>query len=204
MLGGDGFAFVVHSDRNGANAIGGDGQELGYGGIENSLAIEFDTWTNTQQGSNDLFYDHISIHSASQGINTSNAKTMLGYWRPVDLADGKIHRTRVQYLPYIEEKYIVSMTANDKLLPYLKDNGEGRRLGTLAVFIDDGIDKNEPIVAIPLNLSILLDLPQSMAYVGFTASTGLKWENHDILEWHWCDSADCNNDKDELQGLERQ
>jgi len=32
----------------------------------------------------------------------------------------------------IEEKYIVSMTANDKLLPYLKDNGEGRRLGTLA------------------------------------------------------------------------
>ena len=105
--------------------------------------------------------------------------------------------------PLLEEKYIVSMTANDKLLPYLKDNGEGRRLGTLAVFIDDGIDNNEPIVAIPLNLSIL-DLPQSMTYLGFTALTGLKWENHDILEWHWCDSADCNNDKDELQGLGRQ
>ena len=102
--------------------------------------------------------------------------------------------------PLFEEKYIVSMTANDKLLPYLKDNGEGRRLGTLAVFIDDGIDNNEPIVAIPLNLSIL-DLPQSMTYLGFTALTGLKWENHDILEWH---SANCHNDKDELQGLERQ
>jgi hypothetical protein len=25
------------------------------------------------------------------------------------------------------------------------------------------------------------------AYVGFTASTGLKWEKHDILSWAFCD-----------------
>jgi len=193
--GGDGFAFVIHSDENGAMAIGGDGQELGYGGIANSLAIEFDMWTNVDtQGSDDLFHDHISIHSASKGINTSKASAMIGNWRPVDLADGQIHRARVQYLPYVEERYLDSMTANKRLLPFLKDNGEGRRLGTLAVFIDDGVEKNEPILAIPLNLSVLLDLPQSLAYVGFTASTGSKWENHDILEWHWCDSIDCHGD----------
>jgi hypothetical protein len=199
VLGGDGFAFLIHSDSNGASAIGGDGQDLGYGGIENSLAIEFDTWTNVDtQGSNDLYHDHISIHSASTGINSSKAKTQLGHWRPTELADGKIHRARVQYLPYVEYKYISSMTANERLEPYLKDNGEGRRLGTLAVFIDEGISKNIPIVAIPLNLSILLDLPQSMAHVGFTASTGIQWENHDILEWHWCDSANCFDDEDEV------
>ncbi len=191
VLGGDGFAFVLHSDRRGAKAIGGNGENLGFGGIENSIAIKFDTWTNTQEGSNDPFHDHISIHSASKGINTSNAKTMLGYWRPIDLADGRQHTVRIQYFPSIVEYYTAYMTANDNLLPYLKDNGEGRRLGTLAIFIDNGIDKTEPIVAIPLNLSILLDLPQSMAYVGFTASTGLKWETHDILEWQWCDSINC-------------
>ena len=186
LHGGDGFAFVIHSDEAGTSAIGGDGQEMGYGGIRNSLAVEFDMWTNVNtEGSNDLFADHISIHSASTGINTSKSSTMIGNWRPVDLADGQEHTVRVQYLPYVEEKYIDSLTANDLLLPYLKDNGEGRRLGTLAVFIDEGIQKNKPILAIPLNLSILLDLPQSLAYIGFTASTGLKWENHDILRWQF-------------------
>lgn len=42
-----------------------------------------------------------------------------------------------------------------------------------------------PILAIPLNLSILLALPQGLAYAGFTGSTGLKWEKHDILSWTW-------------------
>ena len=202
--GGDGFAFVIHSDKSGANAIGGDGQHLGYGGIGNSLAVEFDTWTNVEtQGSNDLFEDHISIHSASRGVNIADASTMIGNWRPVDLADGKVHRARIQYLPYVEEKYLDSMTANEILLPYLKDNGEGRRLGTLAVFIDDGVKTSKPILAIPLNLSILLDLPQGLAHVGFTASTGAKWENHDILAWHWCDSIDCQGDQDEIERTER-
>jgi hypothetical protein len=201
--GGDGFSFVIHSDKNGANAIGGDGQDLGYGGIENSVVIEFDTWANVDtQGSNDLFHDHISIHSGSRGVNSANASTMIGNWRPVELADGKVHRARVQYLPYVEEKYLDSMTANDILLPFLKDDGEGRRLGTLAVFIDDGVKTSKPILAIPLNLNILLDLPQSLAYVGFTGSTGANWENHDILEWHWCDSIDCRGDRDEIERME--
>ena len=75
------------------------------------------------------------------------------------------------------------MTANDNLVPYLKYNGEGRKLGTLAIFVDQGIIEDRPILAIPVNLSLLLHLPDSLAYVGFTASTGRKWEKHDILNW---------------------
>jgi hypothetical protein len=195
VQGGDGFAFVIHLDKDhGPNAIGENGKEMGYGGIANSLAVEFDMWTNVDtQGSSDLFHDHISIHSASVGINSAEASTMIGNWRPVELSDGKVHKARVQYLPYVEEKYIESMSANELLLPYIKGNGKGRPLGTLAVFIDDGITRGEPIIAIPINLSVLLDLPQSVAYIGFTASTGAKWENHDILDWHWCDSITCSN-----------
>lgn len=77
------------------------------------------------------------------------------------------------------------MTGNDNLVPYLKDNGEGRRLGTLAIFVDQGIVEDRPILAIPVNLSLLLHLPDSLAYVGFTASTGRKWQVQDILQWEW-------------------
>ena len=90
--GGDGFAFVLHSNQDGARALGGDGQELGYGGISNALAVEFDMWTNVDtQGSNDMFHDHIAIHSASTEPINSKADTMLGDFRPYNLADGKIH-----------------------------------------------------------------------------------------------------------------
>ena len=37
------MAFVLHNDPNGANAIGGAGGNLGAMGLQNGLAIEFDT-----------------------------------------------------------------------------------------------------------------------------------------------------------------
>ena len=79
---------------------------------------------------------------------------------------------KVQYLPHVEMRYFVLMIANENLIPYLKDNGEGRGIGTLAVFVDQGIVEDRPLLALPVNLSLLLDLPDSLAYVGFTASTG--------------------------------
>jgi len=188
-LGGDGFAFVIHDDPADSSALGGDGEQLGYGGITNSIAVEFDTWTNSD--SDDVFQDHISIHSAGPLLpNSSNQSTSLGYWRPYDVADGKVHEAKIQYLPYVEDRYYELMTANANLIPYLKDNGEGRQMGTLAVFVDQGIIEDRPLLAIPINLSLLLDLPDSLAYVGLTASTGRKWQKHDILSWSFEESPD--------------
>lgn len=197
--GGDGFAFVIHGSPEEASALGGDGDQLGYGGIANSIAIEFDTWTNVDtQGSDDVFQDHISIHSAGPMLaNNANQSTALGYWRPHNIADGKIHRAKVQYLDYVETRYYELMTANEQLIPYLKDNGEGRRIGTLAIFVDQGIPEDRPLLAIPINLSLVLNATQSLAYVGFTASTGRKWETHDILDWEWCHSDGCKGKPDE-------
>ena len=192
--GGDGFAFVAHGDDNGSRSLGSDGQELGYGGIRNSLAVEFDMWANVEsEGSDDLFYDHVSIHSASLDSNSAKSSTTLGTSKPVEMGDGKLHRARIQYLPYVEKRYLDTMTANENLIRYVKDNGEGRRLVTLSVFVDDLLT---PLISIPLNLSVLLDLPHTMAYVGFTASTGYRFQNHDILKWEWCDSFDCHKDTD--------
>lgn len=41
-----------------------------------------------------------------------------------------------------------------------QDNGEGRRLGTLVVWLDEGIANEEALLAVPINLSVLLGLPQ--------------------------------------------
>ena len=67
VRGADGFAFVIHLDPKGENAIGRVGGQMGFGGISNSLAIAFDTWTNP--GSDTMLADHISIQSLGTGPN---------------------------------------------------------------------------------------------------------------------------------------
>ena len=51
----DGFAFVLHDNVDKTDAIGKPGKSIGYGGISNSIAFEFDTWWNPTNG--DLFTD---------------------------------------------------------------------------------------------------------------------------------------------------
>jgi len=91
-----------------------------------------------------------------------------------------------------------------------------------AVFVDEGVELGTPILAIPINLSVLLDLKvseralmktrvrsttkltlfhsilrsvqQNLGYVGFTASTGMRWEKHDVLSWLWCENGNCDSE----------
>jgi len=197
--GGDGFAFVLHRDPNETHTLGETGRGLGYEGIENSLAVEFDTWynpdTNTTATGVDLSIDHIAVHSRSTEANSAMESAALGQQRPHPIADGQVHLAKVTYLPYLAHEYLPRFSATPNLVQFIKDNDENRRVGTLVVYIDEGIEEDNPIIAIPINLSILLRLPQDQAYVGFTASTGSKWEKHDILSWIWCDKIPCDDSK---------
>jgi hypothetical protein len=56
--GADGLTFVVQAD---SVNVGGSGGSMGYGGIDNSIAIEFDTWNNRRIDNNDG--NHIGINS---------------------------------------------------------------------------------------------------------------------------------------------
>lgn len=56
--GGDGFAFVLHSAPDGLETLGLGGEGMGYQGVPNSIAIEFDTWYNPR--TEDLFVDHVA------------------------------------------------------------------------------------------------------------------------------------------------
>lgn len=185
--GGDGFAFVVHGSSSGLDSIGEGADGMGYDGLVNSMAVEFDTWYNPERG--DLFADHVSVHSGGpRRPNNAGQTTQLGLAKEHALADGQPHVARVRYFPEIRYEYVSQFTATSEMLEYIKDNEEGRRVGTLAVFVDDN---TSPLLAMPINLSILLALKEGNAYVGFTAATGRSWEKHDIVAWYCCEEPPC-------------
>eukprot|EP00903_Cladosiphon_okamuranus_P010242 g9699.t2 len=187
VRGGDGLAFVLHRDPRETDAVGGTGEDMGYGGLRNSVAVELDHRYNPGDSNNDLVYDHVGVHSAGRDSNNSAlAATALAPPVVWDLADGQHHLIKVKYFPRVASEYLRHFAATPNLVPFLKDNGEGRRLGTLVVWVDDGVASDEPLLAVPINLSVLLDLAQDQAYVGFTSATGRSWAKHDVLAWYWC------------------
>jgi hypothetical protein len=189
--GGDGFAFVIQNDPNSTFALGGVGGEMGFGGIHNSLAIAFDMFYNPGPGMDSMDVDHVSIQSRGIKPNSAQGDGLLGVPIAYDMADGKVHLVRVVYHGDLLPQYFSSLIASDSLIPYLKDNGEQKRVGTLLVYVDEGVETDKPLLAIPINLSVLLDMPVDKAFVGFTGSTGRYFEKHDILSWYFCDQDPC-------------
>ena len=84
--GGDGFAFVVQGGS--ATALGAGGGSLGYGGINTSLAVEFDSFT----GTNDPNANHIAV--LTNGAVTTHLAT---HTPSFDLEDGLDHTAWVEY-----------------------------------------------------------------------------------------------------------
>ncbi|GBG27080.1 Hypothetical Protein FCC1311_033032 [Hondaea fermentalgiana] len=189
--GGDGFAFVIHGDDGDRTALGQGGADLGFGGLQNALAIEFDVWYNAERG--DAFEDHVTVLAAGPGETLLAREALhLSSPQPTALADGRIHSARIVYYPFLNTDLLPFFQITTTGTAYVVDNGEGYRLGTLGIFIDG--NNTHPLVAIPINLSAFLDLEENRAIVGFTSATGRSWASHDILSWTFCEShddADC-------------
>jgi len=97
QAGGDGFAFVIQNESD--TTIGSYGGGLGYDGIYNSLAIEFDTWNNGRLV-NDPDNNHISVQCVGRTFNTSAHSASLGRTSNIrDLSDHGIHTVMIEYLP---------------------------------------------------------------------------------------------------------
>ncbi|QDV26785.1 Calx-beta domain-containing protein [Aureliella helgolandensis] len=94
--GSDGFAFVIQN--SGVDALGGAGSGLGYKGVPNSLAIEFDTFQNSE--TNDPNNNHVGIHTLGIAPNSNLESASLGTVTPAfDINDGNVHQVKVVYQP---------------------------------------------------------------------------------------------------------
>eukprot|EP00644_Phytophthora_capsici_P000346 jgi/Phyca11/5095/fgenesh1_pm.PHYCAscaffold_4_\ len=164
---------------------------MGFTGLKNSLAIEFDSWFNDDSTGEDVFYDHVAIYSRGQSSNSDTERARISAAAVHDLADGKVHVVKIRYYPELKYEYVPYFSATTNLPKFIKDISEGRRVGTLLVFMDDGITNDKPILAIPINLAATLRLDSDEAFVGFTASTSSSWQKHDILGWYYCTEPPC-------------
>ncbi|PZR19884.1 MAG: hypothetical protein DI539_12445, partial [Flavobacterium psychrophilum] len=91
--GADGIAFVLKSTPTAV--IGNLGEGLGYQNITgNSMAIEFDTFTNTNQG--DPSYDHIGVESAGQ-VNHNLVPPVQASSTSTNIKDNQQHEVKITW-----------------------------------------------------------------------------------------------------------
>jgi hypothetical protein len=193
--GGDGFAFVIH-DNGFSRALGAVASSMGYGGIDNSIAFEFDTWYNSELG--DIYQNHVAVHTMGTEKNNPSSRSRLVSTTDVpDLADGNVHTVRMRYETWMDADSLLdpSYLIGHNSLGWIASGA-----GTLKLWIDD-LDR--PILTFPLNLGNILALTEGRAWLGFTASTGLAMQNHYIHSWSYVDTVclnDCNNRGDCVDG----
>ena len=188
---GDGMAFVIQGDPAGTGAIGftANGHNLSYGdendptanapglGILNSLAVELDTYQNTEYGDPDG--NHIAVQSCASTASAlvpnsaSHLYTCPNSNRPatlalqslsgvpglanVVLADGKTHTLTLNYEP---PKVCATVCNN------------------FSVYLDSVL-----VLQTYFDIQLQLSIPNNSAYVGFTSATGAADETNDIVSW---------------------
>jgi hypothetical protein len=152
--GADGFAFVVQNDSEAA--LGGTGGDLGYDGILNSVAIEFDTYMNPPP-IKDPNSNHVAVltngilpNHTAHTYQVGDALTVL----PFALADGQVHHARIQYAS-----------------------------GMLTITVGSGASVAE--LSVPIQIEQRLSLVNGTAWVGFTGATGGLFQAQDIHSWTW-------------------
>ena len=159
--GADGFAFVIQAQ--GVSELGLYASGIGYYGIPNSLAIEFDTWANKpsycEPNGNHVAFQSLGAlanrpeHcSGTEFDGTFTNPTLAIATVGPDLSNGTTYNARIVYNPGLLQLYLT--------------------------------DFSTPILSAKINRGTLLNLQGGRnAFIGFTSSTGGAWGNHDIVGW---------------------
>jgi hypothetical protein len=148
---GEGLAFVLQSQS--ATARGGDGDNLGYAGIADSVAVEFDVRQSTEL--DDPTYQHVSVHTLFAAPNSASETASIGINNPGELNsgqpftfnDGATHHARVEYDPA----------------------SAGQTFGWLRVTVDRA---TVPATQAQVTPASLAQIFASGAYLGFTSGIG--------------------------------
>lgn len=171
--GGEGFAFVVHGDPNGAAATAGTAWGLGYGvgasgsiGLSRSLVLEVDTYRDLFLG--DSSANELSLHTRGGSPNSELEQWSLARATPAtNLADGAVHTLTLRYaLPGTLEAFVDGATTPALSRAWNHGTGGLYANGTTAPG---------------------LGLPGGIAHVGFCATTGAGTltELVELQSWRW-------------------
>lgn len=113
--GADGIAFVIQNTNE--SIIGQLGGGIGYSGISNALAIEFDTYFNGDR--NDPNDNHIAVQSNGRGPISEDHAYTLGIASSIPtMEDGQNHVLRIEYVGKIFKVYLDDMKT-PKIIRYV-------------------------------------------------------------------------------------
>jgi len=158
---GDGFALVIQGDVGERPVFGQLGGRLGYEGVPNSLALEFDTYRNKW----DTAACEVSVHTRGTEMNSADETASIGrYVPPQHLADQAWHNC--------------CLTFSDGRLRVTLDNIE-------APVIDVAFDLANGGVYLAGGEAAGLSLEDGRAWIGFVGTTGKALESHEIGRWHF-------------------
>ena len=155
----DGITFVLAANPTG---LGGAGGGLGYLGVANSVAIEFDTFNNGETGGS----NHVAVDT--NGLLNGTGVSPYG----VDAPCAAVGNT------------VAGCMSNTHVWTV----GIGYDGTTLTVTVQDGAMAVQNIISTPINIAAILGT--SNAFVGFTGGTGAGFENQDILNWQFADTTE--------------
>lgn len=156
LAGADGLCLVIQA--SGPDVTGNSGRGIGYNGLQRAIAIEVDTYMNSE--CNDPDGNHLAVQSNGTGTlhSAHNAPEVLGITSdiPVIVPDGR---------PY-----------------YLRYAYTGNRLD---VYLSQSSSLEAPVLTIDnLDIASLLKItPSDRVWVGLTASTGQSRERHVVSRW---------------------
>lgn len=152
VTGADGFAFVIQNYA--PFIVGLQGGFLGYDGIPRSVAVEFDTWRNSESFIDDPNDNHIAVMSNSQEPNRAHSSFAMQTVSPtIRMADGATHTVRIQYEPG----------------------------SALNVFLDNATAT--PDLSVTLPIMNMIGAIDSSAWIGLTGATGELSQTHEISNW---------------------
>ncbi len=181
----------------GATALGGGGGCIGYSGINNSVALEFDTYTNPWDPNN----NHIALQGCGAGLPNSadhNAFTVSSQTRncSVGLSGGTVSTlitNPVTSAALAANQVAVNLADGNVHQVVVVYNGPNEPTpNLLQVFLDPAYNPGTrtpvagsiPVFSGTVDMTTLVNLIDGTnAYVGFTSATGSAFERHELMAW---------------------
>jgi MBG domain (YGX type)/PASTA domain/Abnormal spindle-like microcephaly-assoc'd, ASPM-SPD-2-Hydin len=206
----DGLAFVIQNAAGGGTdsitncsetgsgltVLGGGGGGIGYCGIDNSVALEMDTFWDDPYDPHDpgqpwMYNDnHLALQSCGPGnpnsvahLTTSNCLITLNG------ASTLISDPNTSAAPPATASAVTLADGNPHQIVIVYNGPNDSPANTIYVYLDPAYNPGThtpaagsvPLFSGPFDITKYINLNNGTAYVGFTAANGGDWEQHELM-----------------------